>query len=131
MHRFDTLFQGVQHKSGETAMNYIDRFRQVQQLAEMVGNHYSDGTLVDLFMFNFQNQGVYTPLLTLLDEEWHKDEERLDKRVPFAKIEARLTELDKKQSHNKAAKVTALATEVQCSYCQKRGHVECDCRKKQ
>ena len=39
--RYDRTFQQVTHKGGESAINYIKRFHNAQDLSVSVGNSYS------------------------------------------------------------------------------------------
>ena len=55
--RYDSIFQQVTHKGGESAMIYIKRCQNVQALSVSVGNSYSEDQLMHTFLDNF-HQGV-------------------------------------------------------------------------
>ena len=40
--KYDRIFQKVTHKGGESAMNYIKRLQNAQDLSVSVGNTYSE-----------------------------------------------------------------------------------------
>ena len=58
--RYDSIFQQVTHKGGESAMNYIKRCQNVQALSVSVGNSYSEDKLMYTFMDNFHQGGKYS-----------------------------------------------------------------------
>ena len=58
--RYDRLLQQVTHKGGESEMNYIKRFKNVQDFSVLVGNIYSEDYLMHIFLDNFHQGGKYT-----------------------------------------------------------------------
>ena len=52
--RYDRIFQQVTHKGGESAINYIIRFKNAQALSVSVGNSYSKDQIMHTFLDNFQ-----------------------------------------------------------------------------
>ena len=57
--RYDKHFQQVTHKVGESAMNYINIFQNVQALSVSVGNTYSEDQLMHMFLDNFHQGGKF------------------------------------------------------------------------
>ena len=55
--RYDRTFQQVTHKEGESAINYIERYKNAQALSVSVGNSYSEDQLMYTFMDNFHQSG--------------------------------------------------------------------------
>ena len=58
--RYDRIFQKVTHKGGESAINYIKRFKNAHALSVSVGNSYSEDQLMHIFLENFEQSGEYS-----------------------------------------------------------------------
>ena len=58
---YDRTFQQVTHKGGESAINYIKRFHNAQELSVSVGNSYSEDQIMHTFLDNFQKSGNTQP----------------------------------------------------------------------
>ena len=54
------IFQKVTHKGGEPAINYINIFKNAQDLSVSVGNIYSEDQLMHIFLDNFHQGGKYS-----------------------------------------------------------------------
>ena len=61
--RYDRTFQQVTHKVGESAINYIKRFKNAQVLSVLVGNSYSEDQIMHTFLDNFHQSGKYSAQL--------------------------------------------------------------------
>ena len=57
---YDRLFQKVTLKGGELAMNYIKIFQNSQALSVSLGNSYSEGQLMHIFLDNFHQGEKYS-----------------------------------------------------------------------
>ena len=58
--RYDRTFQHVTHKGGESAINYIKRFKNSHALSVSVVNIYSEDQLMHTFLDNFHQGGKYS-----------------------------------------------------------------------
>ena len=58
--RYDSNFQQVTHKGGESAINYIKIFQNAHALSISVGNFYSEDQLMHTFLDNFHQGGEYS-----------------------------------------------------------------------
>ena len=61
--KYDRTFQQVTHKGGESAINYIKRFKNAHALSVSVGNNYSDDQLMHFIPF-FGNSAINILLCT-------------------------------------------------------------------
>ena len=57
--RYDRTFHQVTHKGGESAINYIKRFKNAHALSVSVRNSYSEDELIHTFLDNFHQGGKY------------------------------------------------------------------------
>ena len=55
--RYDSTFQKVTHKRGESTINYIKRFQNAHALSVSLGNIYSEDQLMHTFLDNFHQGG--------------------------------------------------------------------------
>ena len=58
--RYDMTFQQVTHKEGESAINYIKRFRNAHAFLVSVRNSYSEDQLMNTFLDNFHQGEKYS-----------------------------------------------------------------------
>ena len=58
--RYDRTFHQVTHKRRESAINYINRFKNAHDLSVSVGNSYSEDQLMYIFLDNFHQGGKYS-----------------------------------------------------------------------
>ena len=58
--RYDRTFRQDTHKGGESAINYIKRFHNVQSLSVSVGNSYSEDQIMHTFLDNIHQSGKYS-----------------------------------------------------------------------
>ena len=79
--RYDRTFQQVTHKRGESAINYIKIFQNVQTLSFSVGNSYSEDQIMHTFLDNFQQSGKYSAQLAS-----HQAELRREEKYPAQKL---------------------------------------------
>ena len=52
--RYNRLFQQVSHEGGESAINFINTFRNAQALSVSMGKSYSEDQLMHIFLDNFR-----------------------------------------------------------------------------
>ena len=57
--RYDSIFQQVTHKGGESEMKYIKRFLNTKSLSISVGNTYYEDQCMHVFLDNFHQGGKY------------------------------------------------------------------------
>ena len=57
--RYESTFQQVTQKGGESETNYIKRFQNAHALSVLLGNNYSEDQLMHTFLDNFQQSGKY------------------------------------------------------------------------
>ena len=72
--RHDRTFQQVTHKGEESAINYIKRFQNVQDLSVLVGNSYSEYQIMHKFLDNFHQSGKYSAQLASHQAELIREE---------------------------------------------------------
>ena len=72
--RYDSTFQQVTHKGGESVINYIKRFQNAQALSVSVGNSYSEDQIMHTFLDNFQQSGKYSAQLDSHQAELRREE---------------------------------------------------------
>ena len=75
------IFQKVTYKGGESAMNYINRFQNAQDLSVPVGNNYSEDKLMHTFMDNFHQGAKYSSQITSHQEGLRRKEKFTDQKV--------------------------------------------------
>ena len=78
--RYDRTFQQITHKGGESAINYIKRFHNAQDLSVSVGNSYSKEQIMHTFLDNFYQSGKYSSQLAS-----HQTELRGEEKFPDQK----------------------------------------------
>ena len=72
--RYDRTFQQVTHKEGESAINYIKRFQNAQDLSVSVGNSYSEDQIMHTFLDNFHQDGKYSAQIASHQAELRREE---------------------------------------------------------
>ena len=61
--RYDRTLQQVTYKGGESAINYIKRFRNAEALSVTLGNSHSEDQIMHTFMDKFHQCGKYSAQL--------------------------------------------------------------------
>ena len=79
--RYDSTFQQVTHKGGESAINYIKRFQNAQELSVSVGNSYSEDQIMHTFLDNFHQSGKYSAQLVSHQAELRREETFPDQNI--------------------------------------------------
>ena len=59
---YDSNFQQVTHKGGESSSNYIKIFQNAHGVSVSVGNSYYEDQLMHTFLDNFHQGGKYSAL---------------------------------------------------------------------
>ena len=78
--RYDSIFQQVPHKGGESTMNYIKIFQNEHALSVSVGNSYSENKLMHIFLHNFHQGGKYSSQIASHQAELRKEETFTDQK---------------------------------------------------
>ena len=72
--RYDSIFQKVTHKGGESAINYIKRSQNAQDLSVSVGNIYSEDQFIHIFLDNFHQGGKKSAHISSHQAELRREE---------------------------------------------------------
>ena len=72
--RYDSIFQQVTHKGGESAINHIKRFQNTKALSVSVGNSYSEDKTIHTFLDNFHQSGKYSARIASHQAELRREE---------------------------------------------------------
>ena len=97
--RYDRTFQQVTHKGGESAINYIKRFKNAQALSVSVGNSYSEDQIMHTFLDNFQRSGKYSAQLASHQAELRREEKYPDQKcLNISSLQTEYLNLDRIQS---------------------------------
>ena len=78
--RYDRTFQQVQHKGGESAINYIKRFQNAHALSVSVENRYAENQLMQTFLDNFCQNGKYSAQIASHQAELRREETFTDQK---------------------------------------------------
>ena len=78
--RYNSTFQQVTHKGGESAINYIKRFQNAQDLSVSVGNSYSEDQIMHTFMDNFHQGEKYSAQIASHKAELRREDKFTDKK---------------------------------------------------
>ena len=79
--RYDSIFQKVTHKGGESAMENINIFQNSQILSVSVGNSYYGDQVMNMFLDNFHQGGKYTEQIASHQAELRIEENFLTKNI--------------------------------------------------
>ena len=71
---YNSIFQLVIDKRGESSMNYIKIFQNAQALSVSVGNSYTEDHLMHIFLDNFNQGGKCTAHIASHNEELKRGE---------------------------------------------------------
>ena len=77
---YDRIFQGVTHKWGESAMNYIKIFQNAQTLLVSVGHNYSDDQLMHIFLDKFHQGRKYSDQISSHQAELRREGKFTDQK---------------------------------------------------
>ena len=78
--RYDRTFQQVTHKGGESAINYIQRFKNAHALLVSVGNRYYEDQLMHTFMDNLHQGGKYSAHIARHQAYLRREEKLTDQK---------------------------------------------------
>ena len=78
--RYDSNFQQVTHKGGESVINYIKIFQNAHALSVSVGNSYSEDQLMHTFLDNFCQGGKYSTQIASHQAELRREERFTDQK---------------------------------------------------
>ena len=78
--RYDRTFHQVTHKGGDSAINYIKRFKNAHALSVSAGNSYSEDQLMNTFLDNFHQGGKYSAQIASHQAELRREENFTDQK---------------------------------------------------
>ena len=78
--RYDSIFQQVTHKGGESAMNCIKIFPNAEALSVSVENSYLEYQMMHTFLDNFHQGGKYSAQIASHQEELSREEQFTDQK---------------------------------------------------
>ena len=78
--RYDMTFQQVTHKVGGSAIRYINRFQNANDLSVSVGNRYSEDQLMHTLLDNFEEGGKYSAQIASHQAELRREETFTDQK---------------------------------------------------
>ena len=78
---YDRTFQQVTNKGGESAINYIKRFHNADDLSVSVGNRYYEDQIMHTFLDNFHQGGKYSAQIAS-----HQAELRREQKFTYQKL---------------------------------------------
>ena len=97
--RYDRTFQEVTHKGGESAINYIKRFKNAHALSVSVGNSYSEDQLMHTFLDNFNQGGKYSAQIASHQAELRREENfTVQKSLNLSSLQTDYLNLDSSSS---------------------------------
>ena len=115
--RYDGIFHKVTHKGVESTMNYTKRFQNVQDLSVSVGNSYSEGQLMHIFLDNFHRGGNYTAQITSYQVELRIDENFNDQKyLSVSSLQTDYLNLDRSSGSGRNNE-KANFVQVKCNFC--------------
>ena len=120
--RYDTTFQQVTHKRGESAINYIKRFQNAHALWVSVGNSYSEDQLMHTFMDNFHQGGKYLAQMASHKAELIREETFTDqKSLNISSLQTDYPNLDSRSGFGRNSE-RAHAVQKKCTFCGGNNH---------
>ena len=129
--RYDRTFQQVTHKKGESAINYIKRFQNVQALSVSVGNSYSEDQIMHTFQDNFQQSGKYSAQLASHQAELRREEKYPDQKcLNISSLQKEYLYLDRSLSGSSKHTEKENSAKAKCTYCGLSNHSVEKCFKK-
>ena len=126
---YNNYFTNVRQLNNESAISYISRFRDAMLLATSVGNSYSEGELIDLFLNGVNRDSKYSSQALALQSDRRHETLHPNNNIglTMAQVEMCFTSLDE---HVTKKRYNAFLSSDVCGYCGKPGHHESKCRKK-
>ena len=114
---YDSIFQQVTHKGGESGMNYIKRFQNAQDLSFSVGNTYSEDQLVHTFMDNFHQGGKYSSQISSHQSELRREGKCTDQNYLYiSSLQTDYLNLDSSSSERENT------VQTKCTFCGSANH---------
>ena len=116
--RYDTTFQQVTHKGGESYINYIKRFHNVQDLSVSVRNSYSEDQIMHTFLDNFHQSGKYSDQLASHQRELRREEKFPDQKyLNISYFQTDYFNLDNSVSGSSRHYEGAHSVQTKCTFC--------------
>ena len=115
--RYDSTFQQVTHKGGESAINYINRFQNAHALSVSVGNSYSEDQLMYTFMDNFHQGGKYSAQIASHQAVLRREEKFTDQKLlKISSLQTDYLNLDSSSGFVRNSE-RAHAVQTKCTFC--------------
>ena len=110
------------HKGGESAINYIKRFKNEYALSFSVGNSYSEDQLMHTFLDNFHQGGKYSAQIASHQIELRKEEKFTDqKSLNISSLQTDYLNLDSRSGSSRNSE-RANAVQTKCTFCGSDNH---------
>ena len=121
--RYDRISQQVSHKGGESAINYIKRFRNAQAFSVSVGNSYSEDRIMHKFLDNFHQSGKYSAQLASHQAELRREEKCPDQKyLNISSLQTEYLNLDSSQSGSSKHNEKSNSVKAKSIYCGLTNH---------
>ena len=121
--RYDRTFQQVTHKGGESAINYIKRFKNAQESSVSVGNKYSEDQIMHTFLDNFYQSEKYSAQLASHQAELRREEKYPDQKcLNISSFQTEYLKLDNSVSGSSSHNERAHSVQTKCTFCGLNNH---------
>ena len=121
--RYDRTFHQVTHKVGESDINYIKRFQNLQELSVSVGNSYSEDQIMHTFLNNFYQSGKYSAQLASHQAELRRKEKYPDQKfLNLSSLQTDYLNLDNSVSGSSRHNERAQSIQKKCTFCGLNNH---------
>ena len=106
------------HKGGESAINYIRRFQNAQDLSVSVGNSYYEDQIMHTFLDNFHQGGKYSAQIASHQAELRREEKFTDqKSLNISSLQTDYLKLDSSSSGSSRHNEIAQSVQAKCTFC--------------
>ena len=115
--KYDSIFQKVTHKGGESAMNYIKIFQNAEALSVSVVNSHSEDQMMHTFMDNFHQVGKYSAQIASHQAELRSEDNfTYQKYLSISSLQTDYLNLDSRSGfgRNREREKTA---QKKCTFC--------------
>ena len=128
---YDRTFQQVTHKGGEFAINYIKRFQNAHALSVSVGNSYSEGQFMHIFLDNFHQGGKYSAQIASHQAELRREERFTDeKSLNISSLQTDCLNFDSSSSGSSRNIERAQSVQAKFTFCEGNNHSAEKCFKR-
>ena len=121
--RYDRTFQQVTYNEGKSAINYIMRFQNAQDLSVSVGNSYCGDQIMHTFMDNFHQGGKYSAQIASHQAELRREENFTDqKSLNISSLQTDYLNLDSSSSGSSRHNEIAHSVQEKFTFCGGNNH---------